>query len=239
MKCKIDYRSILPSNYFKKKKHQTEKEREAGHRHGERKSKTKPPTIKERKAGHLNLRSMAPPSEPCLSLITNRQPSSIHPTLVTDPPFPHYWSLAITDRPLPHHWSTPPSSLIHKHPRPTSPITSHAPTRQVELRSWQLTTGHALSSPPKTNLVAVSEDQSLFPSISQSFSLWSLIFLLLLWWCGWWCFSGFCVVWWWVLCGQWWIFYGCWCVGAGGFSDIKFLWKLRKLLRKCKKFVGK
>ena len=59
---------------------------------------------------------------------------------------------------------------------------------------------------PKTNLVTAAEDQSLFPdlslfpSISQSFSLWSLIFLLLLWWCGWWCFGSFCVVWWWVLC---------------------------------------
>ena len=61
-------------------------------------------------------------------------------------------------------------------------------------------------NPPKTNLVTTAEDQSLFPdlslfpSISQSFSLWSLIFLLLLWWCGWWCFGSFCVVWWWVLC---------------------------------------
>ena len=59
------------------------------------------------------------------------------------------------------------------------------------------------SSPPKTNLVARVEDWSLFldlslfPSISQSFSLWSLIFLLL-WWCGWWCFSGFYVGWWWI-----------------------------------------
>ena len=30
-----------------------------------------------------------------------------------------------------------------------------------------------------------------------TFPLWSLIFLLLLWWCGWWCFGGFPVVWWW------------------------------------------
>ena len=37
-----------------------------------------------------------------------------------------------------------------------------------------------------------------------TFSLWSLIFVLLLWWCGWWCFGGFPVVWWWVLCGWWW-----------------------------------
>ena len=28
-------------------------------------------------------------------------------------------------------------------------------------------------------------------------------------------------------------------VGAGGFFDIKFVWKLRKLLRKYEKFVGK
>ena len=34
-----------------------------------------------------------------------------------------------------------------------------------------------------------------------TFSLWSLIFLLLL---EWWCFGGFPVVWWWVLCGWWW-----------------------------------
>ena len=37
-----------------------------------------------------------------------------------------------------------------------------------------------------------------------TFFLWSLIFLLLLGWCGWWCFGGFPVVWWWVLCGWWW-----------------------------------
>ena len=28
-------------------------------------------------------------------------------------------------------------------------------------------------------------------------------------------------------------------VGGGGFFDIKFVWKLRKWLRKCEKFVGK
>ena len=28
-------------------------------------------------------------------------------------------------------------------------------------------------------------------------------------------------------------------VGGGGFSDIKFVWKLRKWLRKYEKFVGK
>ena len=28
-------------------------------------------------------------------------------------------------------------------------------------------------------------------------------------------------------------------VGAGGFSNIKFVWKLRKWLRKCEAFVGK
>ena len=28
-------------------------------------------------------------------------------------------------------------------------------------------------------------------------------------------------------------------VGASGFSDIKFVWKLRIFLRKCEKFVGK
>ena len=37
-----------------------------------------------------------------------------------------------------------------------------------------------------------------------TFSLWSLILLLLLWLCGWWCFGGFPVVWWLVLCGWWW-----------------------------------
>ena len=88
---------------------------------------------------------------------------------------------------------------------------------QDELWSWQPIVGRApmlpssrsepcilfSSSPPKTNLVARVEDWSLFldlslfPSISQSFSLWSLIFLLL-WWCGWWCFSGFYVGWWWI-----------------------------------------
>ena len=66
----------------------------------------------------------------------------------------------------------------------------------------------------------------------SAFSLWSLIFfffwLLLLWWR----FGGFYVVWWWIFCG-------CWCVGGGGFCDIKFVWKLRKWLRKCEKFVRK
>ena len=52
---------------------------------------------------------------------------------------------------------------------------------------------------------------SLSWSISQSFSLWSLILLLLLWWCWWWCFGGFCVVW-------------CWCVGGGGFSVGDGVW---------------
>ena len=28
-------------------------------------------------------------------------------------------------------------------------------------------------------------------------------------------------------------------VGGGGFSNIKFVWKLRKWLRKCENFVGK
>ena len=32
---------------------------------------------------------------------------------------------------------------------------------------------------------------------------------------------------------------GGFCVDSGGFSDIKFFWKLRKWLRKCEKFVGK
>ena len=50
------------------------------------------------------------------------------------------------------------------------------------------------------------------------------------------------VAFWWffVLCG------GGFCVDSGGFYvgggeffDIKFVWKLRKWLRKCEKFVGK
>ena len=178
LKCKIDYKSILPSKHFPKKnknKKSTEpreREREGLVTITERESETKPPTVRERKVGHLNLRSMAPPSEPCLSLITNHQPSSIHPTLVTDPPFPHHQSPAITYPPLPHHRSTPPSASIHEHPRPTSSITSHASTRQVELRSWQPTTGHALSSPPKTNLVVVAEDRRrLWRPVSLSLNL--------------------------------------------------------------------
>ena len=43
-----------------------------------------------------------------------------------------------------------------------------------------------------------------FWSTHKPTSLWSLIFLLLLWWCGWWCFGVFPIVWWWVLCGWWW-----------------------------------
>ena len=53
------------------------------------------------------------------------------------------------------------------------------------------------------------------------------------------CGGGFCVdsgeFLWVLVCGWWWIFYKCWCVGEGGFSDIKFVWKLRK----CDKLVGK
>ena len=75
--------------------------------------------------------------------------------------------------PLPHHRSTNTQD---------PPLRSLAMHRQVwvELRSWQPTVCHAptlppsrsepcilfSSSPPKTNLVAATEDRSLFPSIS-------------------------------------------------------------------------
>ena len=65
------------------------------------------------------------------------------------------------------------------------------------------------------------------------------------------------VVFWWFLCcvvmGFVWIvvdFCGFWCVGGsgfsmgagvggGGFSDIKFVWNMRKWMRKCEKLIGK
>ena len=48
LKCKIDYRFILPSNYFQKKisTEPREREKEAGHRHRERE--------REEKAGHCH-----------------------------------------------------------------------------------------------------------------------------------------------------------------------------------------
>ena len=55
------------------------------------------------------------------------------------------------------------SCSLRHHPRPISFSTHPRP----------------ISSPPLKTVVPI-EDRSLFPSISQSFSLWSLIFLLLL-----------------------------------------------------------
>ena len=105
----------------------------------------------------------------------------------------------------------------------------------LHLRSTHLTSDlHSsdITSPHLTNLL----DHQLL-SRRSAWSLWSLIFLLLLWWCGWWRFGGFCFLWWWVSwsggfsmgVGVWWWW----------FSDIKFVWKLRKWLRKYEKFVGK
>ena len=77
LECKIDYRSILPSNHFPKKKKKKKKstkprERERPVTFTQRESETKSPIVKKREAGYLNLRSTAPPSRPCLSPITDR-----------------------------------------------------------------------------------------------------------------------------------------------------------------------
>ena len=160
LKCKIDYRSILPSNHFQEKK----------------KKKTEP---RERERG--------------------RSPKlEINGTAI--------WAMPlIFDQAKIN--STPPSSLIHKHPRPTSLIVSQAPTST----SWAsiLTTNcrpcstrlsnaladlaattdcwfgyhwpptHSTPPPNPPNLAAAASIHSdpFFPSISHSFfflsqSLW-------------------------------------------------------------------
>ena len=97
----------------------------------------------------------------------------------------------------------------HHHPRPISFLTHPRP----------------ISSPPlKTNLsfpIYLYFPHSLNICL---FDLWFFFFFSF-------CFGGVLVVF--VLWG------GGFSVGAGGFSNIKFVWKLRKWLRKCEKFVGK
>ena len=81
LKCKIDYRSILPSNHFQEKK----------------KKKTEP---RERERGRSPKLEITGTAIWAMSLIFDQAKIN----------------------------STPPSSLIHKHPRPTSLIVSQAPT---------------------------------------------------------------------------------------------------------------
>ena len=100
LKCKIDYKSILPSNQFRKKKKKApnqERERKRGHhrrKEREKESEREPPTVRERKAGHLNLRSTAPPSRLCLSPPIKQR---------STPPLPHHRSTNTQDPPL---WSS-------------------------------------------------------------------------------------------------------------------------------------
>ena len=72
--------------------------------------------------------------------------------------------------------------------------------------------------PPSTS-ISLFPNLSLFPSIYHSFSLRSHSFFLLL--------NVFILI------------FGCVKVYILKFSVIKFVWKLRKWLRKCEKFVGK
>ena len=107
LKCKIDYRSILPTNHFWKKK---KKKKKKNWTKRESESEREPPTVREREAGNLNLRSTPPPSGPCLSPLIKQRltPLLICPvslflplppfaTHVTDLPF---FSLPMSSKPL-------------------------------------------------------------------------------------------------------------------------------------------
>ena len=186
--------SILPSNEFQDS--QTEREREGDSKKREHRWFAQP-------SSSIVHRSLIT-AQPSFNTNTHHQSLiSTHPSLITDPQTPkthlfdrqpctdgYRLSSNLDNRPQVvlqrrHHldWSLASCSCCH-HPRPILFSTHPRP----------------LSSPPlKTDLsfpIYLSFPQSLNLSLLD---LW--FFLLLLWWCGRWCFGGFCVVWWWVLCG--------------------------------------
>ena len=95
-------------------------------------------------------------------------------------------------------------------PRPTNgepmnPRSDREPTNRESHRPNRTGESHCYRSRSRSGYQRVAPLLILFLWFwFFTFCLWSLIFLLLLWWCGWRCFGGFSVVWWWVLCRWWW-----------------------------------
>ena len=90
-------------------------------------------------------------------------------------------------------------------PNQTLHVTDLVPSLKNHTLSSTLTHGtlshltFSLWPEPSLQLIFVSNFRFLWSFLF--IYLFIYLFLLLLWWCGWWCFGGFCVVWWWVLCG--------------------------------------
>ena len=111
-----------------------------------------------------------------------------------------------------------------------------APTPDMSARSrrWDRPVEIVASSSGSDHrrpLDQIALSRSRCPPLADLLSLFDLWFFCC-------CYGGVLVVF--VLCG------GGFCVDSGefsvsggGFSNIKFIWKLRKWLRKCEKFVGK
>ena len=163
LKCKIDYKSILPSNHFQKKKNRTERERV---------SEREPPIVRERETGHLNLRSTTLPFGSCLSPSIKQR---------STPPFPHHRSTNTQDPPLRsltmhrrvqvelRSWQStvgraPPGSPMHWPIWPPPPITDLAnPDHQP----------HSTSKPTRSGCCSLHPLWSSLSPISHSFFLLS------------------------------------------------------------------
>ena len=137
----------------------------------------------------------------------------------------------------------PPTHSSPIHPCWVRSTLYFTPTTSPDLRStlYSVWSSH-LTFDPHTSDPSFTKDDppTVFPSISQSFSLWSSIFFFFFGCCCCCCCGGGGVLVVFLLCGS------GFCVDSGGFSvgdsefcDIKFVWKLRKWLRKCENFVGK
>ena len=135
---------------------------------------------------------------------------------IIDPPFPHHWLPAITDPPLPHHRSTntqdPPLWLptMHRWDRLSSDLDNWL--QAMDCRHHP----RPISSLSLKIVAATAEDRSLFPSITQSFCLWSPIFFFFFFGGG--VGGGVLVVF--MFCG------GGFCVDSGGFSMGAGVWVL-------------
>ena len=152
--------SILPSNEFQDLETKREREEE---------SKKK----EHRWFAQHEFRHQSPIPYHRPAKLWHKHPSSIPHHLPAKLQHKHPSLIPYLSPPLPHHRST------NTQDPPLRSLAMHRQVR-VELRSWQPTVCRAptlppsrsepcilfSSSPPKTNLVAATEDRSLFPSIS-------------------------------------------------------------------------
>ena len=129
LKCKIDYRSILPSNHFQKKNNRT--------------------TPKERELKHEHTPHMVQNPSPSSPQPSFGQPSQAlaSPDCVAPPPRSHCPTAQITRRP---------SFLFFLSSSSTSPPSRSEPC--ISFSSSPPKTDLVLD-PPKNNLVAVAEDR--------------------------------------------------------------------------------